>query len=227
MSKILLVEDDNSLGETLQERLTLEQYEVDWSKNLSDSRKLLEQGPYELIILDVGLPDGTGFEFAEEIQKRSNTPFIFVTAMASAEYRLKGYELGAIEFIPKPFHLRELLLRVSHVLENHKHHQNKSVQIGDYSVDFAAMSVIGQNGEKEFLAKRDCDVLRLLVEEAPEVVSRDQIIEKVWGEDKYPSNRTVDNVIVRIRSAIDDQSAELIRTVRGVGYQFVGQKKES
>lgn len=121
-AKLLLVEDDRSLGETLQERLQKEGYEVFWTVSAIFAKKLVKDEKPHLILLDVRLPDGDGFTLAEELKETKDCPpFLFLTAQAGAPERLRGFELGAEEFIPKPFHLKELLLRVKHVLESHKH----------------------------------------------------------------------------------------------------------
>lgn len=225
MRKLLLVEDDASLGETLRERLEKESYQVSFAETLKDAQAHVSRQAFDLIILDVNLPDGSGFEFAREVKKNRSTPFIFVTAMNSAEHRLEGYEIGAEEFIPKPFHLKELLMRVRHVLDTHPPVDAETrLKIGEREIDFEARAVIMPGGEKEFLATRDFELLRLLIETAPAVVSRDEILNRIWGEDKFPSHRTVDNSIVRLRQSLGDTGSRLIRSVRGVGYQWVGER---
>ena len=218
--KLLLVEDDPSLGETLRERLEKEGYLVDWVETQSGAEEAVNNKAFDLVILDVGLPDGSGFDFAKKMKAERSTPFIFVTAMSSPEYRLEGYEIGAEEFIPKPFHLKELLLRIRHVLSTHP--QIVELQVGDRVIDFSAQAVVNAGGEKEFLPARDFQLLRLLIQSAPRALSRDEILDEVWGEDRFPSHRTVDNAIVRLRQAISDSGGTYIRSVRGVGYQWAG-----
>lgn len=230
MTRILLVEDDSSLGETLRDRLKRESFDVHWAKTVFDAQALIRANDFDLVVLDVGLPDGSGFEFASEIRRRENPPpFLFVTAQNSAEDRLKGYELGAEEFIPKPFHLKEFLLRIHHVLEKHVEATAKDaikrVSLQDRTIDFESRSVRMNDGRIEFLPEKDIALLRLLVSEAPRVVSRDEMLDRVWGEGEFPSTRTIDNVIVRIRQAIGDQGGDRIRSVRGVGYQWVFEDK--
>ena len=181
---LLLVEDDPSLGETLQERLQREGYKVAWSESLAAAEKVAAGQNFDLIILDVNLPDGSGFTFAREVRKRKPTPFIFVTAMNSAEHRLEGYEIGAEEFIPKPFHLKELLMRVRHVLETHDpgEHSQIKFKAGDRVIDLQARAVVMPGGEREFLATRDFELLKLLIDVSPKALSRDEILEKLWGE---------------------------------------------
>lgn len=219
MSRLLLVEDDEPMGETLCERLELEGYEVVWAQNQKSAEKKLVEFKFDLVILDVGLPDGSGFELARIVRKSSSVPFIFVTAMNTAEHRLEGYEIGAEEYIPKPFHLKELLIRIQHVLKNHGVKQE--IRVGDRMIDFDARAIVGEGGEPEFLATRDFQLLKLLIESTPKVLSRDEILDRVWGEDQYPSHRTVDNAIVRLRQALGPQGGKSIRSVRGVGYQWL------
>ncbi len=220
MTKLLLLEDDETLGATLEERLQREGYGVTWATTQSAAEQAFEKQNFDLIILDVSLPDGTGFDFARKVRAKKSTPFLFVTAMNTAEYRLEGYELGAEEFIPKPFHLKELLIRIKHVLETHPP-QSQEIQAGDRRIDLASQAVIRSNGDREFIATRDFDLLKFLIATAPRVVSRDEILNEVWGEDKFPTTRTIDNAIVRIRQVLGDEGAKHIRSVRGVGYQWL------
>jgi DNA-binding response OmpR family regulator len=226
MKRLLLVEDDESLGATLQERLQKEGYTVDWATSLKQARAISVGDPFHLVILDVGLPDGTGTEFAKELRARSRVPFIFVTARNSAEDRLEGYEIGAEEYIPKPFHLKELLLRVRHVLENHTEAPvsaagARRLSVLGKTIDLDAMAIESEDGKREFLAARDSRLLEFLIGVSPKVVSRDEILNEIWGEEKFPSTRTVDNAMVRLRQAIGDRDGKVIRSVRSVGYQWV------
>lgn len=217
--KILLVEDDATLGQILKDRLQTE-YEVDWATTKKQATLLLKDKKFDLLILDIGLPDGNGFDIVDEIDKSAARPFfLFLTAQSDPESRLKGYELGAEEFIPKPFHLKEVMLRVKRVLDTHVVLQ--TIQLPACSIDLQSYSLHLKNGTIEYPPIKDMMILKLLVEQAPKVVSRDEIINQVWGEDKSLSPRTIDNAIARLRSAISDTDESLIRSVRGVGYQWV------
>ena len=141
--------------------------------------------------------------------------------MNTAENRLLGYELGAEEFIPKPFHLKELLMRVEHVLENHR--VPSDVRVLKTVLDMRERSVINEAGDKHYIAPRDFNVLELLMQKSPNVVSRNEILDLVVGEDQYPTQRTVDNSILRLRQAFGDRDGTVIRSVRGVGYQWVNE----
>ncbi len=225
MRKLLLVEDDTSLGTTLLERLQKD-YEVAWAKNLAEAwMTFAKTRDFDLIILDVGLPDGNGFELAEKIKKVSPALFIFLTAQADAESRLRGFELGAEEYIPKPFHLKELLIRVKHVLEAHA--PAKELVLESCTVNFATMSVQKKSGQIEYPPVTDVKILQLLVEKSPRVLSRDDIMNEIWGVDKNPSHRTIDNIIVRLRQLLGDEGEKHIRSVRGVGYQWATEETSS
>lgn len=220
MKRLLLVEDDRSLGATLCERLMRENYDVTWAETKQRALKKLNEGLWDLVILDIGLPDGSGFDLARNIKGQSSLPVMFITALSTAEHRLEGFEIGAAEFIPKPFHLRELLLRVKHVLENHPvRHQ---VTCNSRLIELDSRTIVQPDGRREFPAARDFDLLQLLITSAPRVISRNQILDVVWGEDKLLNQRTVDNMIVRLRQSLGDRSSRYIRSVRGIGYQWCG-----
>ncbi len=224
MKSLLLVEDDRSLGATLQDRLALEGYRVQWVETRQRALKKLSEGLWDLLILDVGLPDGSGFELAREVKAHSSLPIMFITAMGTAENRLEGFEIGAEEFIPKPFHLRELLLRVRHVFE--KHPVRRQVSCNGRTIELDSRTIIQPDGQREHPPARDFELLELLISSAPRVVSRNQIIDTLWGEDKLGNQRTVDNMIVHLRQSLGDADSKFIRAVRGVGYQW-GSDSES
>ena len=217
MARVLLVEDDRSLGTTLAERLAIDGLDVKWVETFESGRVAARQGGWDLAIVDVMLPDGSGFDLAPEIRRQSRTPIMFMTALNSAESRLAGFELGADEYLPKPFHLKEFLLRVQHVLTTQP--RRRQLEVGTMLIDWDAMWV-ERNGRKEYLQLRDCRLLQMLVEAAPRAVPRSEILDRVWGEQEYPTQRTVDNAIVRLRQALGDDNGELIRSVRSVGYQW-------
>ena len=219
-TRILLVEDDLSLGATLRDRLVKEGYEVAWASSKAQALAETAKQEFTLYVFDVGLPDGTGFELAQLVPPR---PLIFLTAQGDAESRLRGYELGAEEYIPKPFHLRELLLRVRHVLDNHA--PSGLLSIGTVRVNFNSFT-FERDGHSEAVAAKDLSLLKLLVEQSPKVISRDEALNLLWGEDKFPSNRTVDNSVLRLRSALGESVSACIESVRGVGYRWNPQQLE-
>ena len=218
MSRVLLVEDDASLGQTLEIRLRKEPVDVCWVQTVRAAEEALDEGRWDLAIIDVKLPDGSGFGLARRIKRSSLTPVMFMTALNSAENRLEGFEIGADEYLPKPFHLKEFILRVRHVLATQR--VPEVVEARGRRIDLAALSVTAPDGTRTFLQVRDGRVLRLLIAAAPAVVDRAELLDRVWGREQEPGPRAVDNTVVRLRQALRDQEGELIRSVRGVGYQW-------
>jgi DNA-binding response OmpR family regulator len=223
MTSLLLLEDDQSLGETLFERLQKEHYIVIWARTIKGAQQATEREKVDLAIVDLNLPDGSGFDFARTLKEKTKIPFIFLTALNSAENRLAGYELGADEFIPKPFHLKELLLRVRRVLDKNK--IPEQLVAGELVIDVAAMSVKLPDGRTEHPQTRDFKLLLLLINSAPNVVSREQVLKELFPESsssgELPTQRTIDNSILRLRQMLKSCTSDYIRSVRGIGYQWV------
>ncbi len=220
MKRLLLVEDDRSLGATLHERLLREPYDVAWVETKQRALKKLDEGLWDLVILDIGLPDGSGFELARHIKQSTSVPIMFMTALSTAEHRLEGFEIGAEEFVPKPFHLRELLLRIKHVLDRYPvRHQ---ISCNGRVIELESRVIVQPDGRREHPAARDFDLLQLLITSSPAVTSRNQILDVLWGEDKFLNQRTIDNMIVRLRQSLGDTNSTYIRSVRGIGYQWCG-----
>lgn len=222
MKNILLVEDDLSLGEILSERL-LKDYNVAWKKTVQESLTYFIQNMHQIdvILMDVGLPDGNGFELAQKMMDLHKTPLIFLTAQSDPESRLTGFELGAEEYIPKPFHLKELLIRLNHVFNQHPTVQEYKLE--QVTINFNDMSITSNDGKIQYPSATDMKILKLLIEKSPRILSRDEIINEIWGEDKMISHRTIDNIITRLRQLIVD---DYIRSVRGTGYQWSQHKNE-
>lgn len=221
MRRVLLVEDDPTLGESLRDRLAQE-YQVSWARSVREAEALLQKERWDLAILDIGLPDGNGFDVAENLARHSDCQFLFLTAQADAENRLKGFEMGAQEFIPKPFYLKELLLRVKHVLDAHP--VSRELKLREADVNLSDFSIRRRSGALEYPPVTDMKILKLLVEKSPQVLSRDEILDGVWGIDKTPNHRTVDNAVVRLRQLLGEDG-ERIRSVRGVGYQWISEEE--
>ena len=216
LKNILLIEDDPSLGEILAERLSKD-YQVVWKKNCYESLLYFTQNMnlIDVILVDVGLPDGNGIDLAQKMRALKSVPLIFLTAQSDAESRLSAFELGAEEFIPKPFHFKELQLRLNHVLDQHS--QIKIYQLDHVSINFDEMSIKSIDGKLQYPAATDMKILKTLIEKSHKTLSRDDLINEVWGLDKMISHRTIDNIIVRLRHLIGEDS---IRSVRGTGYQW-------
>tara|TARA_B110001454_G_C12723232_1_gene436002 strand:- start:7431 stop:8114 length:684 start_codon:yes stop_codon:yes gene_type:complete len=217
MKKILIVEDDLTLGETLKERLE-QDFEVVWAANQAQAVKRISENEFDLVILDIGLPDGDGFQVAKHLNK-SKSSILFLTAQSDAENRLQGYELGAEEFIPKPFHLKELMIRIRHVLTDHSVKPHR-LNVDGIEVDFNQMSVRKRDGTIEYPAQSDLKIVEFLIKKSPQPVTRDEIMDFVWGQDKNVNIRSIDNAIVRIKKFLDLNNDDVIRNVRGIGYQW-------
>lgn len=222
-NKVLLLEDEINVGSTVKDRLLLEGFGLDWAQSLAQAKEYLASSNYDLAILDVQLPDGSGFDMGRFIRDRHpTTAVIFLTAAGSPEDRIHGLELGAEDYITKPFHFKELLLRVKKVLERAlytREPRNAEVRIGKGLVRFHQYQ-IEVEGKTHTLTHKECALLKLLYERRGQVVSRDDILNIVWSENEYPTPRTIDNFVLRLRKLLepspDDPS--LIRSVRGVGY---------
>lgn len=219
MSKILLVEDDDSLGTSLKGYLTDEGHEVTWAQSLEIARE--KKGDEEIVILDWMLPDGQGIDFLKEIRNDGKTiPVIMLTARDDLIDKVIGLESGANDYMTKPFEPRELIARIRVQLRDHSNNVEASVEEvlkrGDLSIDHNQRVVKWQNEEVEF-TKMEFDFLSLLAETPNRAFSREEILNKVWGYENYPSTRTVDTHVLQIRQKLRD---DLIETVRGIGYRF-------
>ena len=219
MNKILLVEDDNNLGLSLKDRLQSEGYVVQWAKTVQEANHLVSSAP-DLVILDWMLPDGQGHDFLAKIRKDGKKcPVIFLTAKVDLVDKILGLELGANDYITKPFEPRELLVRIRVQLRDRTQSGDsaaKPIQVGPLTIDTIKHKVLFENRSIE-LVKKEFELLVLLAESPEKVFSRDEILNKVWGYDVYPTTRTVDTHIMLLRQKIHE---DLIETVRAVGYRL-------
>jgi two-component system alkaline phosphatase synthesis response regulator PhoP len=227
-ARILIVEDEPNVGRTLMERLTAESYQVKWARSSAEALAADASQRWDLALLDVGLPDGSGFELAAGLRRRHpQTAIVFVTAYGTPEDRVRGLELGAEDYVVKPFHFKELLLRVQNalrraaLLSQGETRFERPLQVGRARIDLQRMEVL-VDGEPRMLTHKECAVLTLLLEKQGAVLARDEILDRAWAPDEFPTPRTVDNFIVRLRRMIEPDPAEprVIRSIRGVGYQL-------
>ncbi len=224
--RLLLLEDERNVAQTLTERLGAAGFAVTRADSLASARRVIGEGSFNLALLDVGLPDGSGFELARLLRDRAPaTAIVFLTAHAAPEDRIRGLELGADDYVAKPFHFRELLLRIQNCLKRAQDlvqvpgEMRGQVRIGRALVDFERF-VATVDGHTQALTHKECAVLRLLAERAGKAVSRDEILDRAWSADEFPTSRTVDNFIVRLRKLVEADAADprVIRSIRGVGY---------
>lgn len=224
---LLLVEDDANVAQTLAERLGNEGFAVTHAASVAAARAALAQQRFQAAVLDVGLPDGNGFEVARHLRESSpQTAMLFLTAYGTPEDRIHGLELGADDYMTKPFAFRELLLRIQNMLKRARDLSQpgaptEPVRIGIATVDFAGFTA-ESGGTVHRLTHKECAVLQLLVEQTGKAVSRDEILSRAWAPDEFPTERTVDNFILRLRRLVERDPAhpQTIRSIRGVGYQL-------
>ena len=179
---------------------------------------------FGLVLLDVGLPDGSGFDLAVEVRGGwPGTAVLFLTAQGDPERRVQGLALGAEDYVVKPFHFEELVLRVENGLRRARRFESVSdpLQVGRARVHFGALKV-DRDGRTCPLGAREAALLRFLASRRGEVVRRDEILDEVWSRDEYPTPRTVDNFVLKLRRLVeaDPENPEILRTVWGVGYQL-------
>ena len=224
--KILLVEDELSLAEGIRLNLDMEGLPCRWITRGDDALKVILGGGYELVILDVMLPGMDGFTVCERVREAKNyTPILFLTAKNTEDDRVRGFETGGDDYLGKPFQVNELLLRIRAILRREAWYRNRTQggrqPFGEHWVDFENFCGEGPHGPF-VLGVKECMILKLLIEQPGQVVSRADILDKVWGDETYPTTRTVDNFIVRIRKVIekDAHTPRWVHTVRSVGYLF-------
>lgn len=225
MMRILLVEDEEQLQKIIKMNLELEGYEVVTSGDGKKALQLVNNQHFDLLILDVMLPEISGFQICEQVRlKNSKVGIIIISAKDTSQDRIKGLKLGADDYLTKPFHLEELLLRVQNLLKRSVEEHAKSLDEysweGNY-INFVTYDAKGVDGPFR-LTKKEVLLLKLLIERQGEVVSRNQILQSVWGYDVFPSTRTIDNFILSFRKYFekDQRNPRHFHSVRGVGYKF-------
>lgn len=225
--EILLVEDEKNLLSVIRLNLEMEGYMVTAFDNGETAWQKFRSAHYSLIILDVMLPGMNGFELCRNIRKvDKRTPLLFLTARGDAEDRIHGLKTGADDYLVKPFHLEELLLRVKALLKRSSpvgHSQGgDNFSFAGNNIHYKSYEISTAAGIKHRISKREIDLLRLLIEHKNEVVPRELILEKVWGYETTPSTRTVDNYIVNFRKYFENnpKNPRHFHSVRGVGYKF-------
>lgn len=222
---ILLVEDEASLADTLSLNLKMENYTVTITRNGGEALNYFKKNSKrtDLVLLDVMLPDMNGFDLCKEFKKTEpGVPVIFLTAKNQAPDKISGLRLGADDYITKPFDLEELLLRISNLLKRANKTGTKSFVFANGTIDFNTYEIIDIHGKTHTLSKREIKLLELLTTNVNKVISRDEIIEKLWDDDENASSRTIDNYILNFRKYFETNSRDPkhFHSVRGVGYKF-------
>jgi two-component system alkaline phosphatase synthesis response regulator PhoP len=225
--KILLVEDEENLLKTIRLNLEIEGYEVISAIDGASAIRIFESGGFDLIILDVMLPVVDGFDVCQTIRKKdAEIPVLFLTAKSGGEDKIKGLRIGGDDYMTKPFNLEEFLLRIQNLLRRSRKKDTNLLsdffEFGKNKVNFATFEANGVNGNVT-LSKREVELLKLLFERKGEVVSRDEILEKLWNDDALPTSRAIDNYILNYRKYFEENPREPKHffSIRGVGYKFV------
>ncbi len=222
---ILLVEDEQSLHEVIKLNLELDGYKV---FSAFDGRKAIEvhaKTKLDIIVLDIMIPHMNGFDVCKTIRiSDKTTPIIFLSARDQVEDKIEGLESGADDYISKPFHMKELLLRIKTILKRTQP-SNDSIDlseytIGDFLINFKSFEILKGGKVIEKLSNKQSKLLKLLIENKNEVVSRKDILQKVWEYDIVPNTRTIDNVILSFRKTFETEETSYFQSVRGVGYKF-------
>ena len=223
MIRILLIEDDAHIAQGVQFFLEKEGFQVKVAGTAKEAMHLLRTEDFQLAVLDVTLPDGNGFELFQEIKARKELPVIFLTALDGEEEIVKGFELGADEYITKPFRPRELLLRIKNVIRHTEilSETKQEIQIEYVKINFEQGTVY-KNGEQIEVTSLEYKILALLFENKGRVLTRGQILSGIWDESgNFVNNNTLTVYIKRLREKIekDPNSPEIVKTVRGIGYK--------
>ncbi len=230
-ASILLVEDEENLQEALKLNLELEGYDISLASDGAEAIRKVEEAYFDLLILDIMLPEIDGISVCETVRlKHTELPILMLSARSSSADRVLGLRKGADDYMTKPFNLEELLLRIDKLIRKNKQIQDKSTvdntyRFGNNEVDFTAQQATNARGERIELSQKETMLLKLLIANRNEVVSREKILQSVWGYQVFPTTRTIDNFILNFRKYFESDSREprFFHSVRGVGYKFTDQ----
>lgn len=222
-NKILLVEDDENLGTLLFEFLQINSFEVKIARDGEEGLNAFEKEPFDLFIFDVMMPKIDGFTLAKKVrEKNTNTPIIFLTAKSQKEDRLEGFKIGADDYLTKPFSLEELHARILAILRrvNPEEREQNLYSIGKSIFD-AESNLLKGNGEEIKLTTKESGLLKLLLQHKNEVVSREILLEKVWGANTYFNGRSMDVYITKLRKYIKNEKGVEIMNHHGIGFKLI------
>lgn len=231
--QVLLVEDDPHLSAGLAENLRAEGLQVHVANDGAKALDWCATNSADLIVLDVMLPQLDGFTVCQRLRTRGdNTPVLFLTARGDPADRVRGLEAGGDDYLAKPFHLAEFLLRARAILRRWQWYRaaaespsGATLRFGANEVEFATFRARSWDGQEHVLTEKEAMILKVLAEHGGDIVSREDLLERVWGYEVYPSTRTVDNFIVRLRKRFERDVAnpQHFLTVWGVGYRFLAE----
>jgi two-component system alkaline phosphatase synthesis response regulator PhoP len=227
MKRICVIEDEESLSEIIKMNLEIEGYSVETISHGTEAfLRSPEMDEFDLVILDVMLPEVSGLTICREIRKYAKVPVLFLSAKGTTQDRIAGLRLGANDYLPKPFDLEELLLRVQVLIDGFEALNNEPLQtinIGEFEINFATFQVENKaSGKITDLSKRETDLLKLFYDKRGLVVSREEILDTLWRNDQFPTARTIDNYILTFRKLFenDPKDPQYFHSIRGVGYKF-------
>lgn len=225
--RILLVEDEENLRSTIALNLELEGYDVQCAVNGKEALQKFKGHRFDLVVLDIMLPEINGLDVCKEMRKENRNVFIlFLSARSMGSERIEGLKAGADDYLSKPFNLEELLLRIEILLKRKPQLTGSmnvnSISINGRNINFDTYQFNTFDGKSESLSKKETLLLKLLIEKKNQVVSRDEILEQVWGYETFPTGRTIDNFILAFRKYFetDPSKPKHFISVRGVGYKF-------
>ena len=227
-TSVLIVEDEESIRESLKLNLELEGYDVTTVADGLMALQKIKSAYFDLIVLDIMLPEMDGIALCEAIRLQQNeVPILFLSAKNSPKDRIEGLRKGGDDYLSKPFDLEELLLRIAKLIAKNKKIQEPQQNLSNYqfasgSIDFTGLTCITYDGKEINLSKREVALLKLLIDHKNEVVSREHILQVVWGYQVYPNTRTIDNFLLNFRKYFEKDSKNPIHfhSIRGIGYKF-------
>ena len=230
-ARVLIVDDEINLAEGIRENLELEGYSTDIAHDGAEGLERLLSENYDLVLLDVMMPKLDGVQVCAKLREAGNqTPVMFLTVRNDADDRIRGFEAGGDDYLAKPFHLRELLLRVAAIIKRNAWYggETDTIDFDGNTVDFRTYQATAWDGAQHNLTHKEAMILKLLAEQPGQIVTREDVLDRVWGYEVFPSTRTVDNFIVRLRKRFErnPEAPAHFHTVRGVGYRFT-QKSEN
>ena len=228
-ARILVVDDEAHLAAGIRENLEAEGYRTEVAHDGLAGLERLRAQPFDLVVLDVMMPKMDGLELCAELRREGvQTPVLFLTVKGEAEDRVRGFEAGGDDYLAKPFHLKELLLRVAAILRRSSWYQSRAavaLNFGGNRIDFKTYEARAWDSSEHSLTHKEAMILRVLADRPGHIVTREEILDRVWGYEVFPSTRTIDNFIVRLRKRFE-RNPEMpahFHTVRGVGYRFTSE----
>ena len=230
--RILVVDDETHLADGIRENLEAEGYAATVAHDGVQGLERAREETFDLILLDVMMPKMDGLKTCEELRRSGlQTPVLFLTVKGDPEDRIRGLEAGGDDYLAKPFHLKELLLRVAAILRRTDwYNQTKTtLSFGGNEIDFQTYHARAWDGTEHSLTHKEAMILKVLADQVGAIVPREDILDKVWGYEVFPSTRTIDNFIVRLRKRFERnaEAPEHFHTVRGVGYRFTQEPEAS